>query len=228
MPPHMPKPDPNPSLAERIRNLPDLPPCGPKPQLAPWPEDMPPCGPRPSAEARTPAAIAPPGPSQLPAERPKAEAPPVVTLLSVAISLDPERKGYEPPPPPLSAADQAKVDRLLGQMRRQLMMGRSVAAVQTLEEAVAFSPIGESGYQAWLQLGKLQMANPAWTERALLALRKACALAPERAEPLVALGEVLHRSGQPIEASACFQRALELDPSVPVPGYATRRPAPGR
>lgn len=225
----MPRPDPNPTLAQRLRTLPspasevpnpelspwpaDMPPCGPRPQVpaAPWPADMPPCGPRPAG----PAAEAVPA-----KEPPKPAPPPVVTLLSVAISLDPERKGYEPPPPPLSAADQARVDRLLGQVRRQLMMGRTLAAVQALEEIVAFNPGGESGYQAWLQLGRLRMANPAWTERALLALRKACALAPDRAEPLAALGEALHRSGQRIEADACFQRALELDPSVPLPGFA--------
>lgn len=147
----------------------------------------------------------------------------MVTLLSVAISLDLDRKGYEPPPPPLSAADQAKVDRLLGQVRRQLMMGRAVAAVQTLEEAIALNPIGDSGYEAWLQLGKLRMANPAWSERALLALRKACALKPDKAEPLVTLGEVLRRAGQEPEAGACFKRALELDPSVPVPKFIPPR-----
>jgi tetratricopeptide (TPR) repeat protein len=61
------------------------------------------------------------------------------------------------------------------------------------------------------------MANPAWCTRSIDALQTASRLHPRAAEPWAHMGEVYFRKGFKANAAACFQRALELDPSVPIP-----------
>ena len=78
-------------------------------------------------------------------------------------------------------------------------------------------PEGEGAYEPWLLLGRHRMVNPAWSTRAIEALQAASRLKPKTAEPWALMGEVYHRKGFATNAKACFRKALELDPSVPVP-----------
>ena len=91
-------------------------------------------------------------------------------------------------------------------------------------------PDSESAYETWLQLGKLRLANPAWSTRSIDALQNASRLKPKAAEPWATMGEVYFRKGFQANAVACFRRALDLDPSVPIPADVDLRvldaPAP--
>lgn len=98
-----------------------------------------------------------------------------------------------------------------------MKLGRTVEAVQTLEEAVDLQPDEETAYAAWLLLGRLRMVNPAWSTRALHALQNASLIRVREAEPWAAMGEIYQRRGSESEASTCFRKALELDPSVAIP-----------
>ena len=66
-------------------------------------------------------------------------------------------------------------------------------------------------------LGRLRMSNPAWSTRSIDALQTASRLRIKAAEPWASMGEVYYRKGFKANAIACFNRALELDPSVPIP-----------
>jgi len=61
------------------------------------------------------------------------------------------------------------------------------------------------------------MSNPAWSTRSINALQAASRIQPKAAEPWVSMGEVYYRKGFRTNAVACFHKALELDPSVPIP-----------
>lgn len=98
-----------------------------------------------------------------------------------------------------------------------LLQERMAEAVRMLEESVRLNPAQEGAFEAWLLLGKVRMANPAWSSRALEALQKASRLKPQQGEPWGLMGELYHRKGFKANAVACFKRALELDPSVPIP-----------
>ena len=90
-------------------------------------------------------------------------------------------------------------------------------AIRLLEESVRLDPDTEHAYEPWLLLGKHRLINPAWSTRAIEALQVASRLKPRAAEPWALMGEVYHRKGFKANAKACYQKALELDPSVPVP-----------
>lgn len=194
----------------------DMPPCGPRPQLRPQalPEDMPPCGPRPQPQSPPL-----PVPEDVPPCGPRLQSQPPFTFSSrpQSIELDPDRRGIPDPPTPQSLAKQAQMTRLLGQARRQVMMGRTLEAVYTLEQAVKVDPDGEVAYEAWLMLGKLRMTNLAWSTRAIHALQSASRIRIREVEPWSTMGEIYHRTGLETEAAACFRKALELNPSVAIP-----------
>jgi len=204
MPPCGPRPQPRlPSVPE------DMPPCGPRPQprLSSVSEDMPPCGPRPQAQ---------PQPLPMPETVPMLEPPPQsLPQLSAHnplnyIDLDPEHKGVPIPPTPQALLEaRTRLDRA----RRQVMLGRTLEAVFTLEEAVQVMPDGDVAYEAWLMLGQLRMTNQAWSARAILALQNASRIRTREADPWTAMGEVYRRRGLESNAAACFQKAQELDPS---------------
>ncbi len=98
-----------------------------------------------------------------------------------------------------------------------LVQDRTVEAIRLLEESVRLDPDTEHAYEPWLLLGKHRLINPAWSTRAIEALQVASRLKPRAAEPWALMGEVYHRKGFKANAKACYQKALELDPSVPVP-----------
>ena len=94
---------------------------------------------------------------------------------------------------------------------------RTVEAIRSLEQLVQLEPDPDSAFEAWLMLGQLRMVNPAWSTRAIDALQNAARLRPRAAIPWANMGEVYLRKGFQANAAACFLKALELDPSVPVP-----------
>lgn len=90
-------------------------------------------------------------------------------------------------------------------------------AVQALEQGVRIDPEAPEAYAAWLLLGQLRTTNPAWSTRAVEALQHASRLNPKAAEPWAVMGEIYHRKGFKANARGCFKKAIELDPSVPIP-----------
>lgn len=101
--------------------------------------------------------------------------------------------------------------------KAMLVQERTVEAIRLLEESVRLDPDTEHAYEPWLLLGKHRLVNPAWSTRAIEALQVASRLKPRAAEPWALMGEVYHRKGFKANAKACFKKALELDPSVPIP-----------
>jgi tetratricopeptide (TPR) repeat protein len=168
--------------------------------------DLPPCGPRPVPRL-------PPTEDRQPAVAPQSAPPPRGE--TKPIELEP----VDPPAPPLPRRGLPPVTAgvLLGRAQRQVKLGRTVEAVHTLEEAVDLQPDDETAYEVWLLLGRLRMANSAWSTRAIHALQNASLLRVREAEPWVVMGEVYHRKGSASEARICFRKALELNPSVPIP-----------
>lgn len=224
MPPCGPRPQPRPEV------LPvpdDMPPCGrrlqPRSEALPVPDDMPPCGPRPQPR---PEAL--PVLDDMPPCGPRPQPPPDARRLSGAIELDPDRQGVPEPPKPQVLSE---VRKLCERASRQMMLGRTVEAVSTLEQVVQVLPDGDDAYEVWLMLGRLRMNNPAWSVRAMHALRNASRIRPSEAAPWVALGELHSRIGSDSDAMACFRKARELDPSVAIPPAMSldrARPREGR
>lgn len=115
----------------------------------------------------------------------------------------------------LSAPDRAH--RLVVKAKSYLMQDRTSEAIRALEQAIKLDGDSPSAYEAWLTLGRLRLANPAWSTRAVEALQVASRLNSRAAEPWVLMGELYHRKGFRANAQGCFRRALELDPSVALP-----------
>lgn len=139
-------------------------------------------------------------PPDLPAT-PAARVPPVPEP-----ALEP---GEEPP------ADRAR--RLYIKAKSYLMQDRTSEAIRALEQSIKLDGDSTESYDTWLLLGRLRLANPAWSTRAIEALQVASRLKPKAAEPWALMGELYHRKGFTANAQGCFRRALELDPSVAVP-----------
>jgi tetratricopeptide (TPR) repeat protein len=201
-----------------------LPSVVPPPPLPPVPERMtpleplafPPLPPTPSAP------LAPLEP------RPYVE--PILELLPLTaqpefLDFDPHppKPAPAPPPPPPPVPEEAPMDaatkarKLVLKAKQMALQDRIVEAIRALEQSVQLDPEEGSAFEAWLLLGKLRMGNPAWSTRSIDALQTASRLHPKAAEPWAAMGEVYFRKGFKTNAIACFQRALELDPSVPIP-----------
>jgi len=120
--------------------------------------------------------------------------------------------GVQSEPSPLERA------RTLYRKARQLREGDRIGeAIRCLEQSVQLDPGSEAAYGVWLLLGQLRMSNPAWSTRAVTALQAAARLRPRAPEPWVSMAEVYFRKGFRTNAAACFRKALELDPSVPIP-----------
>ena len=98
-----------------------------------------------------------------------------------------------------------------------LVQDRAAEAIRLLEQSVQLDPESEGAYEPWLLLGKHRLSNPAWSTRAIEALQAASRLRPKAAEPWALMGEIYHRKSFKANALACFKKALELDPSVPIP-----------
>lgn len=128
-----------------------------------------------------------------------------------------------------SAADRAR--RLFIKAKSYLMQERTSEAIRSLEQSIKLDGDSTESYDTWLLLGRLRLANPAWSTRAIEALQVASRLKPRAAEPWALMGELYHRKGFRANAQGCFRRALELDPSVAVPsdwaaGADAEEPAP--
>lgn len=199
--------------------------------LAPVPAPTPrPASPSPvlAFDATTPQLPPPPRPGN-PSPTPSALAFDRLPLELLPLTLQPEFLDPEGLPSPLNPPnppgpettpnpDGASRPRKLFLKARQLLLQeRTVEAIRALEQSVQLEPDTDPAYEPWLLLGKLRMANPAWSTRSIDALQTASRLRPKAAEPWASMGEVYHRKGFKANAIACFHRALELDPSVPIP-----------
>ena len=181
--------------------------------------------------APTPAVVPPPPPAPLPPPAPPlpVQAAPVVIELDPEhsfvlpeapefIELEPER---DPVPMPAGAPlTQSPMERAASLHRKAKsfhLQERIGEAIHCLELSVQLDPASEAAYGVWLLLGQLRMSNPAWSTRAINALQAASRIQPKAAEPWISMGEVYYRKGFRTNAVACFHKALELDPSVPIP-----------
>lgn len=149
--------------------------------------------------------------------------PPVTPAAKAAPLPEPALEPGEEP-----AADRAR--RLFIKAKSYLMQDRTSEAIRALEQSIKLDGDSTESYDTWLLLGRLRLANPAWSTRAIEALQVASRLKPKAAEPWALMGELYHRKGFTANAQGCFRRALELDPSVAVPAdweAESTPPAPG-
>jgi tetratricopeptide (TPR) repeat protein len=116
-----------------------------------------------------------------------------------------------------SESPTVRAKKLFNKAKYLLAQDRTVEAIRLLEQSVQLDPDTDQAYEPWLLLGKHRLVNPAWSTRAIEALQAASRLRPKAAEPWALMGEVYHRKGFRANTKACFKKALELDPSVPVP-----------
>ncbi|HEX9008735.1 MAG TPA: hypothetical protein VF804_00095 [Holophagaceae bacterium] len=123
----------------------------------------------------------------------------------------------EPAPEPGEEAPADRARRLFIKAKSYLMQDRTSEAIRSLEQSIKLDGDSTESYDTWLLLGRLRLANPAWSTRAIEALQVASRLKPKAAEPWALMGELYHRKGFRANAQGCFRRALELDPSVAVP-----------
>jgi tetratricopeptide (TPR) repeat protein len=180
--------------------------------------------PAPQAEPAPTVPLAP-APPAVPAPPQPAEPPPDPFLTSQLeaspLSAQPEFLELEADPapatpqPPQSPLEKARI--LHRTARHYLLQDRTGEAIRCLEQAVQLDPASPAAFPVWLLLGKLRMVNPAWSTRSINALQAASRIQPKAADPWVAMGEVYYRKGFRTNAVACFHKALELDPSVPIP-----------
>lgn len=95
--------------------------------------------------------------------------------------------------------------------------GRTSEAIRALEETLRWAGEGRDAYDPWLLLGRLRMGNPAWSHRAMEALRVAARLDARAAEPWVLMGGIYRDKGLAVNAEGCYRRAQALDPRVVIP-----------
>jgi tetratricopeptide (TPR) repeat protein len=134
----------------------------------------------------------------------------IPSMADVTIQLDTEgEKGQE--------SSAVKARKFLVKAKNLLIQDRTAEAIRMLELSLQLDPESDQAYEPWLLLGKHRLSNPAWSTRAIEALQAASKLRPKAAEPWALMGEIYHRKSFKANARACFKKALELDPSVPVP-----------
>jgi tetratricopeptide (TPR) repeat protein len=106
---------------------------------------------------------------------------------------------------------------LVVKAKSYLVQARTSEAARALEQAVKLDDHSSASFEAWLLLGKLRTANPAWSTRAIEALKMASQIKPKSAQPWALMGELYHRKGFWDNAQACYNRAWALDPSIEIP-----------
>ena len=97
------------------------------------------------------------------------------------------------------------------------MQARTSEAIRALEQAIKLDPDSPRSYDAWMMLGDLRQGNPAWSTRSVEAYQAAANAQPKKGEPWLRMGELYHRKGFGTNATGCFRKALEIDPSLEVP-----------
>jgi tetratricopeptide (TPR) repeat protein len=211
---------------------PSVPKLIPPPLLQPRP--TPPIQPKPPPPAPKPPAPLPlPSPPPTPASLPPV--PPLFKEPEITIELAHEEEEEEKidfavggvlPPRPEGAAEGEdeglaspvrNARRLFNKAKILIMQERASEAIRALEQSLKLDPDSPKAYEAWLLLGKLRLGNPAWSTRAIEALQAASRLQPKSAEPWALMGELYLRKGFKANALGCFKKAIELDPSVPIP-----------
>ena len=119
--------------------------------------------------------------------------------------------------PELQASPELKAKAYLKKAQSLLLQDRASEAIRALEQAIKLDADSPRSYETWLLLGKLRLANPAWSTRAIEALQAASRVNEKAAEPWALMGDLYHRKGFLANAQGCYKKALELDPSVQVP-----------
>jgi tetratricopeptide (TPR) repeat protein len=95
--------------------------------------------------------------------------------------------------------------RLLGDGERALRAGNSYAAIEAFSGALAFRPKSMVAHYRRAEAYRAQGRD----DEALRDLREAVRLAPDAPEPLIALGELHDRRGDPAQAAAWYAQAAE-------------------
>lgn len=98
--------------------------------------------------------------------------------------------------------------------------GRTSEAIRALEQAIKLDPDSAKSYDTWMLLGELRQGNPAWSTRAVEAFQAAARAQPKKGEPWLRMGQLYHRKGFGTNATGCFRKAMELDPSLEIPDDA--------
>lgn len=219
------------------RTGPKLPPSKrPEPVASPAPPAPPPVVEPPPPPAVAPAAKpAPPTPRSLPLIPAPTPAGAVYKQPEITIELEHEEEeekidfavgGLLPPRAEPTKGEAGETEhaspiqnarRYFNKAKILVMQERASEAIRALEQSLKLDPDSPQAYDAWLLLGKLRLGNPAWSTRAIEALQAASRLHPKSAEPWAHMGELYLRKGFKANAIGCFRKAIELDPSVPVP-----------
>lgn len=199
-PPAAPEPVPAPIVVTPIPELPPSKPAVPLTFAEPAPVLTEPLDFLPSS----------PAPGNTPVPSPLPEDPFIPSLPDAPIPLATEEDRSQESPA-------VRARKCLVKAKNLLVQDRTAEAIRFLEESVKLDPDSDAAFEPWLMLGRYRLTNPAWSNRAIEALQAASKLRPKAAEPWALMGEIYHRKSFKANAKACFKKALELDPSVPVP-----------
>ncbi|MBS1767349.1 MAG: tetratricopeptide repeat protein [Acidobacteria bacterium] len=188
----------------------------------PQPEFMDDSGPR-DASPQTPS-IPIPEPPPLASNAPPIPTPPATVQpgmeTAIPLALDPSDALLAPPTPGADNGEptpQMKARGYFLQAENLHIQGRTSEAIRALEQSIKLDPDSPRSYDAWMMLGDLRQGNPAWSTRAVEAYQAAANAQPKKGEPWQRMGELYHRKGFGTNATGCFRKALELDPSLEIP-----------
>jgi hypothetical protein len=106
---------------------------------------------------------------------------------------------------------------LVAKAKSYLLQSRTSEATRALEQAIKLDDHSRASFEAWLLLGKVRTANPAWSTRAIEALKMASRINPKSAQPWALMAELYHRKGFRANAQGCYLKACELDPTIEIP-----------
>ncbi|HEU4951595.1 MAG TPA: tetratricopeptide repeat protein [Holophagaceae bacterium] len=168
-----------------------------------------------------------------PESAPTPPGPPDVEPIEMAVPEPPAA----PPEPPAPLPDTvggsepspaAKARGLFLQAESLQAQGRTSEAIRALEQSVKLDPETPRSFDAWMLLGDLRQGNPAWSTRAIEAYQVAARVQPRRGEPWLCMGQLYRRKGFETNATGCFRKAMDLDPSLEIPDLgAAEEPGAG-
>lgn len=169
----------------------------------------------PSVPTPEPSPASPSAPPSAPVEPPPLKAEEPLPLL-----LDRPDAPFESPASQDASGDptpQMKARGFFLQAESLQIQSRTSEAIRALEQAIKLDPDSPRSYDAWMMLGDLRQGNPAWSTRAVEAYQAAAHAQPKKGEPWLRMGELYHRKGFGTNATGCFRKALEIDPSLEIP-----------